>query len=158
MEDTLNQYVIGSGAGFPIELTKPLDDNGNIQQIYNDDGVLVDLVTWSPLIGSFDLIKQNIIAILNTPLGFQIRNEFFGSRINEVIEEPNAQAANYLLITYIKESIEIWEPRVKISKIETTYKNEYVTLKLRLSLIETGQESEFEINYNPTNNSIYGNE
>ena len=61
MEDTLNQYVIGSGAGFPIELTKPLDDNGNIQQIYNDDGVLVDLVTWSPLIGSFDLIKQNII-------------------------------------------------------------------------------------------------
>ena len=82
--------------------------------------------------------------------------EVFG----EILEKERKKGKDIILDSYIpadgtyifvdkdgniKESIEIWEPRVKISKIETTYKNEYVTLKLRLSLIETGQESEFEI-------------
>lgn len=156
--ENINVYTIGSGLDFPIKLSTPLDADGNPIQILNENGDMVNLVTVAPLVGNFDLIKQNIINTLNTPLGFSLRNEYFGCRITELIEEQNSQAIEFLLRDYIKDAIRTWEKRVVINKIITQYIKDTVIIKLRLNLINTLQEVEFELNYNTTNNNIYVNE
>lgn len=157
-EENIYQYIIGSGAGFPITLTTPLDSNGEPLKIYDDEGNLINLVTWSPQVGSFDLIKQNLLTTLNTPLGFSIRNDLFGSRIMETVEEQNTQVLNFLLSKYIKTAIENWEPRVYIKNVTSTFYSDYAKVVINMVLSSTGEQTEFEINYNLINNMVYGNE
>lgn len=154
----INEYSIGSGLDFPIKLSTPLDSEGNPIQIQDENGNNVNLVTCKPLVGSFDLIKQNVLAILRTPLGFQLRNEFFGCRLHELIEEQNNQAIEFLLRDYIKSAITLWESRILIQKIITSSYNEIITISINCVLKDSGQENNLELNYNTLNNFIYVNE
>lgn len=146
--------TIGSGAYFPIQLEEVKDENGNVEMALQPDGTQVPKVRWGMLYGDVRLIKQNLIAILTFQIGQRFRQEYFGCRIWECIEEPNTQALEYLLRDFIRDGIENWEPRIqKISvEFERSYDKIHITIKFQINNSKRVEDLNFE--YNPVNNII----
>lgn len=108
---------IGSGIIFPIEL--------------NESG----RPDW---VDDIRLIKASIQNILYWPSNTRFFNEKFGSRINELIEEPNDSIAKSLLNTFVKEAIANYEKRVTISKVDIISADDFtVNIRLRFYLRNT---------------------
>lgn len=81
---------IGNGLIFPIQLK-------------NGRGIL----------GSgFDLIRASIKSILAFKVGTRFFLPEFGSRLEELIEEPNDEVLKNLVTTFIVDAITQWEKRV----------------------------------------------
>lgn len=96
--ETAKSKFIGSGLTFPIELnplrTKPI--------VYEGDP---------------KLIRSSIGIILNWPKRRRWFNEYFGCRIEEVLEEPDNNISRTLIKTFIKEALNTWEKRINVKEI-----------------------------------------
>lgn len=125
---------IGSGAYFPIELTT------------NDKGE----ATWGTLDGDVKLINQNLIAIFNTQIGNILRNEDFGTRLWECLEEPNTQALSFLIYRFCKDAVENWEPRVIFVDASSQRSQDkiHITLKYKVNPDQLVKELNFSYNTN----------
>ena len=94
---TPRSKFIGSGLVFPIVL---------------------DSITTTPIIrDDFELIRSSIGIILNWPDRDRFFNEEFGSRVFELLEEPDNNVARALLSTFIKEALEKWERRILVKSL-----------------------------------------
>lgn len=60
-----------------------------------------------------DNIYESIIIILGTALGERLMRPDFGCRIHDLIFAPNNPNTHGLIIYYVKEAIQTWEPRVQ---------------------------------------------
>ena len=67
-----------------------------------------------------DLIKGNIIQILNTRRGERVMLPLFGSRIYKFIHEPLDKFTCALLRFELIQAIQQWEPRVILNKKMTS--------------------------------------
>lgn len=94
--DVKNKFI-GSGMVFPITLNA--DGRPNI-------------------VNDLTLIQSSIKVILNWSIRTRFFNELFGSRIDELLEEPDDSISHSLLKFFIQESIGRWEKRVIITNIE----------------------------------------
>lgn len=144
MEEEVNQSLlaqVGTGALFPIELTTKQDSGVNQQ---SSDGKVV--VGWYPKAGDINLIKQNLISIINYQIGQFMRNEEFGTMLWDLLEEPNTPVLEAAVQQYIENGISAWEPRITALGVKTYRSGEtiYVTIRFRVS--ETA--SELNIAYN----------
>lgn len=66
-----------------------------------------------PIVGGFDLIRASIITILSWPFGFRYFLAEFGSKAEELLEEPNDPFLKSMAMKYIVEAISRWEHRVE---------------------------------------------
>lgn len=147
--DLSRYYSIGNGAGFPIKLTTVMKD-GKPEMVTLPDGTMVPKVTWAISKGTTDLIKQNITSILVYQIGYRIRQEYFGCRLWEAIEEPNTNFLQSQITQFITSSISNWEPRVSEVSIEVVRKSkESIGLHLNFSIggIEGTNDVYFGIDY-----------
>lgn len=126
------------------------DDNLMYKPEYNEDGtmVMVDKIGWYMLYGDIKLIKQNIIAILTYQIGQRFRQEYFGSRTWECIEEPNTQVLAFLVRDFIKTGISNWEPRIKA--LDTFVQRESDKLYIKLHFMVDNSKSVEELNFQYT--------
>jgi len=92
------QNFIGTGLTFPIKLI-------------NGRGVLVT---------GFDLIKSSLYMILSWPFGNRYFLGEFGSRLEDLLEEPNDEVLKDLLETFIIDAITQWEKRVEVMSVDIT--------------------------------------
>ncbi len=90
---------IGSGIIFPIEI----GNNGRPE-----------------IISDITLIRSSVKIILAWVLGTRYFNEAFGSRIEELIEEPDDSVSKSLLRHFITESLNKWEKRIVIKGVQLT--------------------------------------
>lgn len=95
MENIL-ETLVGTGMTFPIEITE------------NSDGKK----GWYPVKGNTKLIENNIEALFLHQLGFKFREEEFGTRIWECLEEQNTQAQTFIINQFMREAFEQWEDRI----------------------------------------------
>ena len=135
--------IIGAGAGFPIELTPLIDNKG--EPILGEDGELQ--MGWNVIRGDFNLIDQSLKNIIFTMLGSRIRQENFGSRLYELIEEPNNQIVTFLSSKYVTEAVRQWEPRIQQITIEAIPKNERLSIKASYRLVDPVSQGENEIEF-----------
>lgn len=120
---------IGSGPSFPIKLTELPDGT----------------FSWRPLEGEVELLKEDIIGLLQHNVGDMIRQEMLGHRLQEVLEEPNTSVAEHLAKKFIMDFLNKLEPRLKritskdilIEKTSTS-----LNIQLKLVLLE-GEELDF---------------
>ena len=115
-----NIAAIGIGAIFPIELEE------------NDQGQ----TGWYPVYGDSKLIEENIKALLLYEIGQRLRQEDFGTRLIEVLEEPNTSALSFLIREYIMQALNKYESRVLITKISSTRLNQKLHILLEFKIIE----------------------
>ena len=126
-----NIAAIGIGAIFPIELEE------------NDQGQ----TGWYPVYGDSKLIEENIKALLLYEIGQRLRQEDFGTRLIEVLEEPNTSALSFLIREYIMQALNKYESRVLITKISSTRLNQKLHILLEFKIIELKLDTFIESQY-----------
>lgn len=127
-----NIAAIGIGAIFPIELKE------------NNQGQ----TGWYPVYGDSKLIEENIKALLLYEIGQRLRQEDFGTKLIEVLEEPNTSALSFLVREYIMQALTKYESRVAVTKISSTRLNQKLHILLEFRIVELNQDSFLEAQYN----------
>jgi phage baseplate assembly protein W len=127
-----NIAAIGIGAIFPIELKE------------NNQGQ----TGWYPVYGDSKLIEENIKALLLYEIGQRLRQEDFGTKLIEVLEEPNTSALSFLVREYIMQALAKYESRVVVTKISSTRLNQKLHILLEFRIVELNQDSFLEAQYN----------
>lgn len=120
--------------------------------------VKVESRTWQPLDGDVALIKQNLISLFNYSIGQRFREENFGTRLMELIEEPNEQATAFLFKDYLKTAILAYEPRIKSLAVDITEQRfDQLKGKIRFKVNLDQNAEELDFTYNPQNNTANAN-
>lgn len=127
-----NIAAIGIGAIFPIELKE------------NNQGQ----TGWYPVYGDSKLIEENIKALLLYEIGQRLRQEDFGTKLIEVLEEPNTSALSFLVREYIMQALAKYESRVVVTKISSTRLNQKLHILLEFRIVELNQDYFLEAQYN----------
>lgn len=153
-----SKNYIGDGPYFPIKLTQVIGEDGKPEKVVQPDGSVVDKVSWRPIVGSIDLIKQNLTSLFIYQIGQRIRQEYFGSRVWECIEEQNTQALSFMIKNFVKESIVAWEPRITALEVNSSRNFDKINIQIRFSVQNSTSVEELNFEYNPSNNSINVNQ
>lgn len=115
------EKTIGSGVLFPFNITT--DARGRT-------GVY-------PVTGTTDLILHNINSVIQYEIGFRLRQEDFGTRLWECIEEPNTQAQAFLVNQFVKQALTKWENRIRLTKTELIRKDTKLTIVIHYTVKDT---------------------
>lgn len=133
-----------------------LDEEGNPIPLY--EPVMEPKVTWHPLVGDPVLIKQNLVSLISYHLGQKLRQENFGTRIWECIEEPNTQIQRFLVKQFILDGINAWEPRIKALDCNITAHSSILHITLKFNIHNSSSIEELNFNFNPQNDLSYVSE
>lgn len=91
--------IIGRGFAFPPQI----DSQGKLALTGNDSE-----------------ISQAIRVILETAPGERIMRPDFGCRIQELVFEPNSEETHAKAARYVREALNIWEPRINLEDIRVS--------------------------------------
>lgn len=115
------EKLIGSGVLYPIKLEP------------NSAGE----TGWYPVTGTPDLILHNINSVIQYEIGSRIRQEDFGTRLWECIEEPNSQAQAFLVNQFVKQAMVTWEDRIYLTKTELVRQGTKLSVIINYTLKNT---------------------
>lgn len=96
LDKTPIQRFIGQGIVFPLVLS-----NGK-----------------TPIVSGFELIRSSIRMILGWPNGTRYYLAEFGSRLEELLEEPNDEVLKAVVRTFVIDAITDWEKRIYLVSSE----------------------------------------
>lgn len=150
--------TIGSGAYFPIKLEQALGSDGKPESVQLPDGRVVPKIGWYILQGDVALIKQNLTAILTYQIGQRFRQEDFGSRTWECLEEPNTSALNLMIRNFVKDGIAAWEPRItalKVLALKPTKESIRLLIYFKVQDSQRIEELNFQYNLNNSTTDVY---
>ena len=125
------EKIIGSGVLYPIKLEQ------------NSSGQ----TGWYPVTGTPDLILHNINSVIQYELGFRIRQEDFGTRLWECIEEPNTQAQAFLVYQFVRQALVKWENRIVITGTKLFREGTKLTIQINYSIKNTNQTDTVSATY-----------
>lgn len=117
------QKFIGTGITLPLQLV-----NGRV-----------------PLETGVELIRKSIVMILAWPYGTRFFLNEFGSRVEELLEEPNDDILQNIAQTFIADAISLWEPRVNLvgTNFSRNDQGNGLDLTLQYEIITTQQIDTF---------------
>ena len=150
--------TIGSGAYFPIKLEQSVGKDGKPESVQLPDGRVVPKIGWYILRGDVALIKQNLTATLTYQIGQRFRQEDFGSRTWECLEEPNTSALNLMIRNFVKDGIAAWEPRItalKVLALKPTKESIRLLIYFKVQDSQRIEELNFQYNLNNSTTDVY---
>ena len=89
---------LGQGWGFPVRV---------------EDGKVV-------LTKDVGNIKEAVRLVLGTSLGERLMRPTFGSRLQELVFAPNNGATHALAVSYVRDALDQWEPRIDVDQVLVT--------------------------------------
>ena len=98
------------------------------------------------------LINESIRQILGTPVGSRVMRRDFGSRIHELLFEPNDQVLQSLAIKYAYEDVIKWEKRIFINEnevdaeINSDFQSLRIIIPYRMRRIAVRNQADFVLN------------
>lgn len=138
MEDNLYEKIVGNGMVYPIVLGTNSEHKTG----------------WYPVIGDTKLISDNINALLQYTIGERFRQEDFGTRLWECIEEPNTQAQTFLINTFLKEAISLYENRINYKESIISRSGNKLHIEMHYILKQSNEEKSLNITYDNLTNSL----
>lgn len=138
MEDNLYEKIVGNGMTYPIVLGTNSDKKTG----------------WYPVLGSTKLITGNLNSLLQYSIGERFRQEDFGTRLWECIEEPNNQAQAFLINTFLKEAISLYEDRINYKEAIISRSGNKLNIEMHYTLKQSNEEKSLGITYNNLTNSL----
>lgn len=138
MEDNLYEKIVGNGMTYPIVLGTNSDKKTG----------------WYPVLGSTKLITDNLNSLLQYSIGERFRQEDFGTRLWECIEEPNTQAQAFLINTFLKEAISLYEDRINYKEAIISRSGNKLRIEMHYTLKQSNEEKSLGITYNNLTNSL----
>lgn len=138
MEDNLYEKIVGNGMVYPIVLGTNSEHKTG----------------WYPVIGDTKLISDNINALLQYTIGERFRQEDFGTRLWECIEEPNTQAQSFLINSFLKEAISLYEDRINYKESIISRSGNKLHIEMHYILKQSNEEKSLNITYDNLTNSL----
>ena len=138
MEDNLYEKVVGNGMVYPIVLGTNSEHKTG----------------WYPVIGDTKLISDNLNALLQYTIGERFRQEDLGTRLWECIEEPNTQAQAFLINTFLKEAISLYEDRINYKESIISRSGNKLHIEMHYILKQSNEEKSLNITYDNLTNSL----
>lgn len=90
------------------------------------------------------LVAQDIKLLLSTAVGEQFFLPEYGSRLEEVLFEPNNEIAKALIRTFVEEAVAQWEKRVKFIDIDFEFgENGLIQCALQYEVLATSRVESF---------------
>ena len=117
---------------------------------YDEEGnpIMIPKVGWYVKSGDMNLIKNNLTSVFIYQLGERIRQENFGSRLWEALEEPNDRLLVNMVNLFIKASVAKWEPRIKALDVSLEKQNTKLLIQISFMVDSSGSVENLEIEYN----------
>lgn len=129
---------LGVGATFPIRLsTNSKGETG-----------------WYPVSEDPVLIENNLRSLIEYTIGQRFRQENFGTRLWECIEDPNTGALAYMARRFLEEAIRTYETRIQINKVTTTRYNQYLQIVMEYKVVGINSDYSMTLNYNNKTNTL----
>ncbi len=117
-----NDLILGKGIVFPFVLV-----NGRI--VISKD---------------VELIRASIVSILSWPYNTRYFNNIYGSKVKELLEEPNDTILLGLVKHFIVEAITKWETRITLLEPPDIFQEDHsIMLRIKYKIIKTAQEDSF---------------
>lgn len=138
MANNFYTNIIGKGILFPLQLqTNSKGETG----IY-------------PINGDFELIRNNISALMYYMIGFRIRQETFGTRLWECIEEPNTQVLAHVIEQFLVNALTTWEDRITVQKVDVSRADTKVNILVTYQINNIPTSQYVAITYDLNNNNL----
>lgn len=138
MEKNYFTDLVGIGVTFPIQLsTNEKGERG-----------------WYPVNGDFKLIRDNISSILYYMIGQRFRQENFGSKLWQCIEEPNTRALSFIIKEFLKQAIGTWEQRITFQSIQVTREGAKIHIEVSYLVKGSSTSQYLNIDYDNSTNSL----
>lgn len=121
------ELAIGSGVTFPIEITE------RVRRVWDETTktyVSKKVKGWYPKLGDINLIKHNLESLIVYNVGFRIRQEGYGSKLESILEEPNTQALRFYIKHEIRGLFSVYEPRIKFKSMKMINHQAGLVLKI----------------------------
>jgi len=104
----------------------------------------LNLVNGKPTIANSQRsIEQAILAILNTDKGSRFFLPEYGSRLSELLFEPNDEVLTSLIRQFIFEAIQQWEQRVKFLGVSFDIAEDVVNCTISYRIVATSESLSF---------------
>lgn len=94
-----------------------------------------------------EAVQEAIATILNTPIGSKFFLPEYGSRLHELMFEPNDEVLESLMYMFIKEAIDFWEKRVKFVDASFSINNDKVEVVLFYRVLNSNEIESFVYPY-----------
>ncbi len=124
---TDDAQILGRGIGFP--------------PMINDEG------RWQWSSGA-ENIRQSIRLILQTEPLERIMLPEFGGGLKAMLFQPNTVATHKLVEHVIRQSLQIWEPRINLESIDVDVdpdNGQAAVATIRYSLVATGESDQLQV-------------
>ena len=97
-------------------------------------------------VSGIEHLRQSITDILSTPIGSRVMRREYGSRLFELVDTPATRATVVDLYAATAEALAKWEPRFKLSRVQTSGITEdgKTTLTLEGEYLPEGREVTLE--------------
>jgi len=100
------------------------------------------------VVSGVDLIQSSLKIILSWPMFTRFYLGEFGSRIYEIIEDPNDDILINLVRRFVIDAIGTWEKRIELKTIIITRpNNQSLVVDLTYNVKESNSEGSFYYNY-----------
>lgn len=97
-----------------------------------------------PLESGFDLIKSSLIMLLSWNYGSRYFLHEFGSKLYQLLEEPNDDILQEVIQVFVIDAINKWEPRIeKITSQIARNTDTSISLTITYRIIATQTEDTF---------------
>ena len=94
-----------------------------------------------------EVLTSSILDILNTPKGSRLFLPEYGSRIHEVLFEPNDQVQEAILREFMREAIAEWEKRVRFIDVDFERGVDYTACTLQFMVLASNEVHSFVYPY-----------
>jgi len=100
------------------------------------------------VVSGVDLIQSSLKVIIAWPMFTRFYEGEFGSRIYEIIEDPNDDILMNLVRRFVIDSITTWEKRIELLSLNITRpSNTSLVIDLTYNIKESNYEGSFYYNY-----------
>ena len=87
-------------------------------------------------------------------IGQRFRQENFGSKLWQCIEEPNSQALSFIIKEFLKQAIGAWEQRITFQSITVTRVDAKIHIEVSYVVNGTNSSQYLDITYDRSDNSL----
>lgn len=94
-----------------------------------------------------DLIRDSVLSILLTDIGSRFFVPDFGSRLRELLFEPNDLVLNTLAQEYIRTALGRWEPRVAVLNVQTSNEEHVLTIIVQYVIVRINRVIELPLQF-----------
>jgi uncharacterized protein len=100
------------------------------------------------VVSGVDLIQASLKTIISWPLFTRYYAGQFGSRLYELLEEPNDDILVNLIRRFVIDAVSTWEQRIELKSLNISRPGpEKVTIELTYNVKESNFEGSFYYNY-----------